>query len=89
MAAEVTQFVDISGTSLNTGDMVAVHYEQAFRIGRIDGFTKKQVIVTFDFGATMLGYAPSYQQARLYPYKLAKVVNQNIGLQDYYQYLPS
>jgi hypothetical protein len=78
-------FVDISGTQLNIGDKVAVQYQQLFRIGVISGFTAKKVIVDFDFSAT--GSQTVLISTRVYPWKIAKVVNQNIGLQDYYRYI--
>jgi hypothetical protein len=80
-----TKFVDVSGAELNIGDKVAVQYQQLFRIGEIKGFTNKKVIVTFDFSCEANGTC--LEDARLYSWKLAKVANQNIGLQDYYQYI--
>lgn len=77
------KFVDISGTELKVGDKVAVQYQQLFRIGQIIGFTKKKIIVTFDFG----GMGESLENAKLDSWRMAKVVNQNVGLKDYYQYI--
>lgn len=79
-------FVDISGTPLNTGDKVAVQYQQLFRIGVITGFTDKKVVVGFDFSSGLIPNTP-LDTAKLSPWKLAKVVNQNIGLRDYFQYI--
>lgn len=76
----MSDFVDISGTPLNVGDKVAVQYQQLFRIGEIVGFTNKKVIVGFAFSE---GPAP-LDQARLDPWRLAKIVNQNVGLRDYF-----
>lgn len=74
---------DISGVELNIGDKVATQYQQLFRIGEIVGFTAKKVIVVFDFRAIN----PSLEEAKLNPWRLAKVANQQIGLRDYFQYI--
>ncbi|MBR2246035.1 MAG: hypothetical protein IJ880_03230 [Bacilli bacterium] len=74
---------DISGVELNIGDKIATQYQQLFRIGEIVGFTAKKVIVVFDFGAIK----PSLEEAKLNPWRLAKVANQQIGLRDYFQYI--
>lgn len=74
---------DISGVELNIGDKVATQYQQLFRIGEIVGFTAKKVIVVFDFG----DINPSLEEAKLSPWRLAKVSNQQIGLRDYFQYI--
>lgn len=74
---------DVSGVELNIGDKVATQYQQLFRIGKIVGFTAKKVIVVFDFGAIN----SSLEEAKLNPWKLAKVANQQIGLRDYFQYI--
>lgn len=79
-------FVDISGTPLNIGDKVAVQYQQLFRIGLIISFTDKKVVVGFDFSSGLIPNTP-LDIAKLSPWKLAKVVNQNIGLRDYFQYI--
>ena len=81
----MSSFVDISGTPLDVGDKVAVQYKQLFRIGEIQGFTASKVIVVFDFGAI----GPELETAKLNPWRLAKVCNQNIGLQDYYSHIMS
>ena len=78
--------VDISGTHLNIGDKVAVQYQQLFRIGVIKGFTKRKVLVGFDFHADPHP-DNDLEIAALNPWKLAKVANQDVGLQDYYQYI--
>lgn len=77
---EPTEGTDLSNTKLEVGDKVVAYYEQLLRIGRVDGFTKKQVKVTFDFGAVGV----CLQTANLPYKKMAKVENQNIGLKDYY-----
>ena len=77
-------FVDVSGALLSIGDKVATQYEQLFRIGIIQGFTKQKVIVGFDYSET--GQTP-LQLAKLNPWKLAKVVNQQCGLRDYFNYI--
>ena len=82
-------FKDISGVPLNIGDKVAVQYKQLFRIGQVMGFTTKKVKVGFDFSASGDSSlcSTSAEIAILCPWKLAKVINQNIGLQDYYKYI--
>ena len=80
---------DVSGAQLAIGDKVAVQYKQLFRIGQVIGFTTKKAKVAFDFSASG---DPSLcnistEVATLSPWKLAKVVNQNVGLQDYYKYI--
>lgn len=77
------KFVDISGAELNVGDKVAVQYQQLFRIGVITGFTKKKVIVGFDFTTE----SHDLEYTKLSPWRLAKVVKQDIGLTDYYKYI--
>ena len=72
-------FVDVSGAPLSIGDKIATH-----RIGIIQGFTKQKVIVGFDYSET--GQTP-LQLAKLNPWKLAKVVNQQCGLRDYFNYI--
>jgi hypothetical protein len=81
----VTPLVDISGTTLRVGDKVAVQYSQLFRIGKIVGFTPKKVLVGFDFTETHTD--EDLEVARFSPWKLAKIINQDVGLQDYYQYI--
>lgn len=83
--------VDITGTTLSIGDKVAAQYQQLFRIGQVIGFTSKKVKVAFDFSAygdPSLS-STSVDIATLNPWRIAKVANQNIGLQDYYQYIKS
>lgn len=77
------KFVDISGTELNVGDKVATQYQQLFRIGIITGFTNKKVIVGFDFTAE----SQYLEHTKLNPWRLAKVINQDISLTDYYKYI--
>ncbi len=78
--------VDISGTTLRVGDKVAVRYSQLFRIGKIVGFTPKKVLVGFAFSEEVYT-DEDLEVARFSPWKLAKVINQSVGLQDYYQYI--
>ena len=85
---EAGAFVDISGTPLNIGDKVATQYQQLFRIGVITGFTNKKVVVRFDLSSG-LNPTTSLDTAKLSSWKLAKVVNQDIGLRDYFQYIES
>ena len=80
-----TPVVDISGTTLRVGDKVATQYSQLFRVGRIVGFTPKKVLVGFDFTETHTD--EDLEVARFSPWKLAKIINQDVGLQDYYQYI--
>ena len=81
--------VDISGCELKIGDKVAAQYQKLFRIGVVIGFTKKKVIVGFDFTSSLNGEPKEedLEQAKLSPWKLAKVVNQKVGLRDYYNYI--
>lgn len=53
------------------------------------GFTTEKVKVAFDFSASGDPFlcSTSAEVAKLSPWKLAKVVNQNVGLQDYYKYI--
>ena len=81
----LTPVVDISGTTLRVGDKVAVQYSQLFRVGRVVGFTSKKVLVGFDFTETHTD--EDLEVARFSPWKLAKIINQDVGLQDYYQYI--
>ena len=84
------KFVDISGADLNIGDKVAVQYQQLFRIGQITGFKNKKVIVAFDFttGINEEITSPEHlDYVNLYPWRLAKVANQEIGLRDYYKFI--
>lgn len=79
------EFVDVSGTPLTVGDKVAVNYQQLFRIGIILRFTPKRVVVGFDFTAKGNGLETGrLDEGTFSPWKLAKVVNQNVGLIDYY-----
>lgn len=77
-------FKDISGVPLNIGDKVVVQYKQLFRIGIITGFTDKKIIVGFNFSVLN---PEELEYVKLNPWKVAKVINQNIGLQDYYKYI--
>ena len=82
------EIVDVSGTPLKIGDKVAVNYQQLFRIGIILKLTPKRVVVGFDF--TAQGNAletDRLEEARFSPWKLAKVVNQNVGLRDYFDHI--
>lgn len=81
--------VDISGCELKVGDKVAAQYQQLFRIGVVLGFTKKKVVVGFDFtsGFNREPTEDDLEHAKLCPWKLAKVVNQEVGLRDYFNYI--
>ena len=77
-------FIDVSGAPLTIGDKVATQYQQLFRIGRIEGFTKKKVIVAFDFSAQGNESPTSMERAKIAPWKIAKVANQDCTLQTYF-----
>ena len=81
--------VDVCSCELKVGDKVATQFQQLFRIGVILGFTKKKVIVGFDFTSGFNGEPKEedLDQAKLCPWKLAKVVNQEVGLRDYFNYI--
>ena len=66
--------------------------EQRIRIGNQKGdkfITKKKVIVGFDFTSGFNGEPKEedLDQAKLCPWKLAKIVNQEVGLRDYFNYI--
>lgn len=77
-------FIDVSGAPLVIGDKVATQYQQLFRIGRIEGFTKQKVIVVFDFSAQGTETPTSMERAKIAPWKIAKVANQDCTLQTYF-----
>ncbi len=81
----MSKFVDISGTPLNVGDKIATQYQQLFRVGVITGFTNKKVIVGFDFSGG--SDETQLELTKISPWKLAKIVNQNVELMDYFQYI--
>lgn len=77
--------IDICGELLNIGDKVSVHYDQLTRIGVVLGFTKTRVIIGLDY--TVNGYKSNSEltQVKVASYNLTKVINQNIGLRDYFK----
>ena len=76
---------DICGEPLEVGDKVSVHHDQLTRIGMVLGFTKTRVIIGLDY--TTNGYKSDSEltQIKVAPYNLTKVINQNIGLRDYFK----
>ena len=77
--------IDICGAPLNVGDKVSVKYDQLTRIGLVLGFTKNKVIVGFDYTANGYKSLSDLVQAKFAPYNLTKVINQDVGLLDYYK----
>ena len=76
---------DICGEPLKVGDKVSVRHDQLTRIGVVLEFTKTRVIVGLDY--TVNGYKSDSEltQIKVAPYNLTKVINQNIGLRDYFK----
>lgn len=77
--------VDICGEPLNIGDKVSVHHDQLTRIGVVLGFTKTRIIVGLDYTANGYKLDSELTQVKVAPYNLTKVINQNIGLRDYFK----
>lgn len=76
---------DICGEPLGVGDKVSVHYDQLTRIGVVLGFTKTRVIIGLDYTANSYKSDSELTQIKVAPYNLTKVINQNIGLRDYFK----
>lgn len=77
--------VDICGEPLKVGDKVSVRCDQLTRIAIILGFTKTKVIIGLDYTATGYKSDSDLTQVKVAPYNLTKVINQNIGLHDYFK----
>ena len=75
---ETDKFVNLSGVELKLGDKVGVYYAQEYRIGVVSGFTKKSVIVDFDFGFM----SEQIDHVRLNHGKLAKIYNQDCNVKE-------
>ena len=54
-------------------------------IGVVLGFTKTRVIVGLDYTANGYKLDSELTQVKVAPYNLTKVINQNIGLRDYFK----
>ena len=76
---------DICGAPLNVGDKVSIRYDQLTRIGLVVGFTKTKVIVGLDYTANGYKSLSDLVEVKAAPYNLTKVINQNVGLLDYYK----
>lgn len=76
---------DISGTPLNVGDKVSIRHDQLTRIGLVLGFTKTKVIVGLDYTANGFESLSDLVKVKAAPYNLTKVINQDVGLLDYYK----
>ena len=72
------EVLDINFTELKVGDKVGVYYAQNYRIGVVSGFTKKSVIVDFDFGVM----SEQIDHVRLDHRKLAKIYNQDCNVKE-------
>lgn len=72
------EVLDINFTELKVGDKVGVYYSQEYRIGVVSGFTKKSVIVDFDFGVM----SEQIDHVRLDHSKLAKIYNQDCNVKE-------
>ena len=77
--------VDICGEPLEVGDKVSVRHDQLTRIGVVLGFTKTRVIVGLDYTANGYKSDSELTQVKVAPYNLTKVINQSIGLRDYFK----
>ena len=76
---------DICGEPLKVGDKVSVRHDQLTRIGVVLGFTKTRVIVGLDYTANGYKSDSELTQVKVAPYNLTKVINQSIGLRDYFK----
>ena len=73
-----SEVLDINFTELKVGDKVGVYYSQEYRIGVVSGFTKKSVIVDFDFGVM----SEQIDHVRLNRSKLCKIYNQDCNVKE-------
>ena len=76
---------DICGEPLEVGDKVSVRHDQLTRIGVVLGFTKTRVTIGLDYTANGYKSDSELTQVKVAPYNLTKVINQNIGLRDYFK----
>ena len=83
--AESPDKSDICGEPLEVGDKVSVRHDQLTRIGVVLGFTKTRVIVGLDYTANGYKSDSELTQVKVAPYNLTKVINQSIGLRDYFK----
>jgi hypothetical protein len=79
------EVLDINFTELKVGDKVGVYYSQKYRIGVVSGFTKKSVIVGFDFGVM----SKQIDHVRLDHSKLAKICNQDCNVKEVWKNVKS